>query len=318
MVKQKNIKMLKHLVFSSFLFNSLGFAQIKSEQISAPKTNLADFHLTNNVRFVQIKSVDYYNQQVTTGFLDNEYFNQVEYHFNANGNLINRTNYLEYGNRLGIYSIENYQYNPQNFINQYEKIIVNNGEDPKRVEELKTYSYSNNRLIREDYTHQSKSKKTTYQTLYEYQNNLTKITDQVEQVKNAEVNFTYNPKNELVQSQTTLFNGKKGQTEFLISNEKGQPIAYEKIINNQKTYVFEDYSNHKTTRQYFDNQLNLIKEEVFQNNDLIRLKKKENESQNSLSTFTFDYQYDSFGNWITCLVKRNGSPYQTISRQIKY
>lgn len=298
--------------------SNLIFAQINTEQIIKTRTNWQDFGLISKVKSVKVKAVDYYSSQTNTGFLDNEYFNEVQFEFDRSGNLILRANLLEYGNKLGLYSQEDFVYNMQNKLVEYTNTVIQNGEEPARVEAYKLYKYEGSKLLSESYSLQTKTKLTQYHTEFHYDKNLSKIVDFVEGSKSKEVNFVYNLQNQLVKTELIQFNGQKGLTEYLISNEKGKIIAIEKQLNNKRHYVFEDQQSNRIYRRYFDEKMNLSREEVFRNGELIALKKKAKETDAQVSIFEFDYEYDSVGNWMKCVVKKNGANHQILSREIAY
>lgn len=293
-------------------------AQMQSKQIPKNTLSIVDFGLIGKVKEMQTKSIETVSNRPATGFFSNEYYNQTVHRFDQNGLLLSKTNFLEYGNRLGVYSEENYHYNRSNQLEEYQKIILNNGEDPRRIEEHKKYQYQNGKLIQEDFVYQSKSNQIRYQTLYTQNKDLQKIVDKTEGANNSETTFLYNGNQNLVKTETTYFNGEKGLVEYFIYDEAGNTIAVERIGKNLRSFGFEDKEKRKETRRFFDANWQLEREEMYNNNELISLKKAEKEGQNFLNTYTFNYQYDSHGNWVKCEVFRDARPWQIIERTISY
>ncbi|MDK7374180.1 hypothetical protein QP519_01270 [Weeksella virosa] len=293
-------------------------AQMQSKQTPKQALSITDFGLIGKVKEIQTKSIEAISKRAATGFFSNEYYNQTIHRFDYNGLLLYKTNFLEYGNRLGIYSEENYHYNQSNQLTEYQKIILNNGEDPRRVEEQKKYYYQNGQLVQEDFVYQSKSNQIRYQTLYTHDKDVQKIVDKIEGIKNSETVLLYNENQNLVKTETTYFNGEKGLVEYFIYDNSSNPIAVERIGKNLHAFGFEDKERRKETRRFYDANWQLEREEVYNNNELIALKKAEKEGQSFLNIYTFDYQYDSHGNWVKCEVFRDARPWQIIERTIAY
>ncbi|WP_395090756.1 hypothetical protein ACF3NR_06995 [Vaginella massiliensis] len=309
------MKTLYHISF--LLLSNLAVAQLGSEQIQRPKTNLKDFSLVGKIKKIKTSAVDAYHRYAT-GFLDTEYFNAVGYEFDRNGNMVSRANYLEYGKRLGLYSQETFVYNATNRLIEYSQTIIQNGEEPSRVQDYKLYQYKGDQLLSERYTRSTKTNTTQFQSTFRYDEDLEQITDWVNGVKSNEVNFSYNSNHQLVKTELINFNGSKGLIEYLISDEKGRTIGIEKNIQNRKTYAFAEYGSNSLTLRTTDEAMNVIREGVYRNQELVSLKKKNKESDATLAHFTFEYDYDHYGNWTRCVVSQNGRLVQTLTRQIAY
>src|SRR5690606_40214402 len=111
-----------------------------------------DFQLNGNVESVQTKSDDWKNEQRTSapGFFETENFDSVYLKFDRNGNLILRTNFLDYQGKLGLFDETKFRFNAENQIEYQETILIQNGEEPRKTSQQRIYYYIKNKLARID------------------------------------------------------------------------------------------------------------------------------------------------------------------------
>lgn len=312
---------MKNLILLiTFLIPSLNFAQeiIVDEYLS--KVNLADYKLFGKIERITSTAIDANGNTTTLPFLENEFYNQITLDFNKKGLLTKRINYLDYSNKLAIYSFTENNYDNNNRLNQQKKTVINNNEDPLRIASLKTYSYDiNGNIIFINEVLKGKTTTSIYQTEFIYSDKLNEIVTKINQKIVSKNQLTYNKKGLLIKNETISFDGKKGLKKYYIYD--GIKPIYVEEYNDEKQQIAFNNIDFKTSKfQQFDQNNNLKTEFIYNSNHQIIEAKNQSFKQGNpiLKEYHLSYQLDPQGNWIACEVKSEGIITYLITRKITY
>ncbi|MDM1552412.1 hypothetical protein [Empedobacter falsenii] len=312
---------MKHpiILLCTIIVSTCSFAQKISTNDYEVKTTLADFNLKGKVEKVTSTATDAKGNTATLPFLENEFYNQISLEFNQKGLLTKRTNYLDYQGKLAVYNYVNYNYNNSNFIDKQTNIVINNGEDSKRIASDKTFVYDNkNRLINLTEKIEGKSSKSSYETIFNYSNKLDKITTKVEGSTISENNLTYNKNGLLVLDEMTSFDGKKGRKSYYIYN-KETPIFQEEIAGNSSKIMFFENGNISKLQSFDTNKTLAYQADFDSKNEIVNFKKQSfRNGQTVLTSYQVSYEYDSKNNWINASISTNGDLKYVVKRTISY
>ncbi len=301
------------------LISSNGFSQKISINDYEIKTTLNDFNLKGKVEKVISTATDTKGNTATLPFLENEFYNQISLEFNQKGLLTKRINYLDYQGKLAVYNYVNYDYNNSNSIDKQTNIVINNGEDPKRIASDKTFVYDNkNRLINLTEKIEGKSSKSSYETVFNYSNRLDKIITKVEGSTISENNLTYNKNGLLVLDEMTSFDGKKGRKSYYIY-DKETPIFQEEIAGNSSKIMFFENGSISKLKSFDANKTLIYQADFDSKNEIINFKKQSfRNGQTILTSYQVLYEYDSKNNWIKASISSNGDLKYVVKRAINY
>ena len=312
--------MRNFILLLTFLFPYINFAQEIIVDEYQPRVNLQDYKLNGKVEKITSTATDKNGNTTTLPFLENEFYNQIVLEFNKKGQLTKRVNYLDYQNKLAIYSFTENNYDHKNRVNQQKTTVINNGEDPLRIASLKEYSYDNKGnilTIKEEL--KSKNSASTYLTDFIYTNQLNEIiTKHNNDILSKNV-LIYNKNGKLSKEEVIAVSGKKGLKKYYIYDNQ-TPIFLEENNNGKKQITFITIEDNASIYQQFDQNQNLQFELVKDINNQIISAKKQSFSQGKpiLNSYNLTYDLDQFGNWITCNVFKNEELNYQIKREIIY
>lgn len=300
------------LIFSLFIAFQSVIAQ----------TQLQEFKLKGKVKSLSSKTYAYGSstQFEVSGFLDSEMYNAIDLEFSPFGKLICKTQYLDYRGKLGVFDVTNYFYNPQQQLEKLETTLIQNGEEPKRISQIRKYYYLNNQLIREDEFNYGRTTQQYWVFNHAYYGNkLLKKTTWMEDEVFTQTLYTYNFNGE-IQSQIDRFNnGKVGKSIAQRFDVKTQTKTIETTYGNQKSKEeFKFLTPNSFTYLQWDDQNKLIKQvenDSYANPKSAQIYKP---NQNQLVKFEFKYEFDSENNWIQCTIFEQNIPKYTILRYITY
>ena len=299
--------------------SQVNFAQKISTNEYEVKTTLAEFNLKGKVEKITSTATEANGNSTTLPFYENEYYDQVSLEFNQKGLLAKRTNYLDYRGKLAVYNYVNYDYNNANLIDKQTNVVINNGEDPKRIASDKKFVYdNNNRLINLTEKIEGKSSKSSYETVFSYSNKLDKIITKVEGSTISENSLTYNKNGLLVLDEMTSFDGKKGRKSYYIYDGK-MPVYNEEIAGNSSKILFFDNGNISKLQSFDNNKMLAYQADFDSRNEIINFKKQSfRNGQTVLTSYQVSYEYDSKNNWIKASITTNGALKYIVKRTITY
>lgn len=294
-----------------FLLSIASWAQI----------SLKDYNLNGNVK--SLKSTTYAIDKgywEVSGFLDSEYFNQIELNFNYLGNIISKVQYLDYRGKLGIYDQTFYQYNSQNQLEKQKTILIQNQEEPERISQQKKYYYLGGQLIRMDELNLglNNNQKWIFNYLYKNQKLTEKHTWMEDQIFSKTL-FKYDFTNQLAETKDYTNNGKEIKR-IVVTLDRGQQTkTVETSYGNETIIETYYYKNQNLLAYQKTNEAETLFEKIeFNEYQLINSVKKRKNNQNQLINFEFEYIYDKHNNWIECVITINHIPEYKIKRLITY
>lgn len=289
--------------------------------ISWAQISQKDFHLKGKIK--TLKSTTYAiengNWEVS-GFLDSEYFNQVELDFNHLGNIISKTQYLDYRGKLGIFDQTFYQYNPQNQLVKQKTILIQNQEEPQRFSQIKKFYYLNSQIIRIDEFNLglNNDQTWTFNYLYQNQNLIEKHTWMEDQIFSKTI-YKYDITNQLYQTIDYTNHGKEMKKIEESFDKNNQVKTVQTSYGNQKFIETIHYKNPKRIVYEKTNEFGvLLNQKEYNKYQLINLVKKRENSQDQFINFEFQYDYDKYENWVECIISVNHIPKYKIKRLITY
>lgn len=308
------------ITFVLLTFQGL-FAQSITTNSYDIKTSLTSFHLNDKVKSILSTAIDAKGNLTTLPFTENEFYNQVKLEFNMNGNIVKRTNYLDYRNKLAVYSYIDYQYNKSNQIIEQKITVINNYEDPLRIASLKTFDYnSKGKILHLNEIVNSKTSSSNYQTEFIYNlSQLDQVIIKLNQVISSRNQFYYNKKGLLIKDETISFDGKRGMERTYVYDEQ-IPIYQEEEFADRKKITYYDSDNDIIKLQQFDQNKNLNLELVYNSqNNLVQAKVQTFiQGKPILNEYNLSYLLDKKGNWTTCQVSSQGAIQYYIHRTITY
>lgn len=312
--------MKKIILLLTFLFPYINFAQEIIVDEYQPKVNLQEYQLNGKVEKITSTATDKNGNTTTLPFLENEFYNQIVLEFNKKGLLTKRVNYLDYKGKLAIYSFTENSYNHKNHANQQKTTVINNGEDPLRIASFKEYNYDNKGnilTIKEEL--KSKNSTSIYLTNFIYDNQLNEVVTKHNNNILSKNVLIYNKNGKLSKEEVITISGKKGLKKYYIYDNQ-TPIFLEENNNGKKQITFITIEDNASTYQQFDQNQNLQLELVKDINNQIISAKKQSFSQGKpiLNSYNLTYDFDQFGNWITCNVLKNNELNYQIKREIIY
>ncbi|MFV0303861.1 MAG: hypothetical protein ACK5IC_00055 [Moheibacter sp.] len=282
----------------------------------------SDFGLIGKVESLQSVTVDYSMKIETkvSGFLDSEMFDSIYLKFDKQRSLVLRENYLNYRGKLGLFNQTEFQYNFQNQIEKLQTILIQNGEEPRRITQLKTFFYLKNNLIRID---EYNSGRTTDQNwIVNYVYNGGNITEKVFWMEDAIFStskFEYDYNGEILSEKSFHNNGVLGKT---IQNEYNQFGQIEKKVvksgNEMTRETFEYGTVYKSSTKITDKSGNTLRAEIFDKRGLVKEIQKINYQTNQVDSYQFYFELDNVGNWTKCEIRKNNIPTYITNRKINY
>lgn len=290
--------------------------------VLAAQNHVADFHLKGKVRSLESTTyqVSADSRTGVSGFLDSEFYDAVSLNFAPDGNLVLRKNFLDYRGKLGLYDQTVYQYNPGNQLEKQQTTLVQNGEEPTRVSQLKNYYYLGNRPVRMDEFNYGRTTDQSWTINYKYSlENLTEKEFWMEdQIFSKEIH-AYDLTNRLDFVQTVHNNGKPGQRIFFQYDEQRNLKNKTTETGNEKEQESFEYERGVLKfRTLSDGNGKIQLRETYFPNGLPKVVEKINYARNSFSKYEFKYEFDSQYNWINCLILEDENPKFRIVRRIIY
>lgn len=282
----------------------------------------SDYELIGNVK--SMSSVTrIYNQPNSTavsGFLDSEQFDSICLKFDQRKYLTLRENFLDYRGRLGIFDRTVYQYNPSQQIEKLENILIQNGEEPRKVAQRKIFYYLKNQLVRTDEFNSGRTSNQHWVVNSVYSGN--RLSEKVFWMDDAifsttayEFDSNHNP----VSEKTVHNNGQQGLVKIYQNNSAGMPLKIISRSGNKETVESIEYGSvYPSKISETDDTENLVKLTLYDPNGRIFEIRKLNYLSNDTDIYNFEYQYDSNNNWTNCIIKKNQIPAFIISREIRY
>lgn len=298
----------------SFLF--IIFCSFLSAQI-----HLNDFSLKGKVRNVESTTYSYSDKSktVNSGFLDSENFDALKLNFDKKGNLVLRENYLDYRGRLGLFDKTIYQFNATNQIEKQETTLVQNGEEPKKISQKKTFYYLKNQLIRTDEFNSGRTSNQFWVINQIYVGGRLKkkvfwMEDEIFSTSEFEHRL-----NDVVSEKTIHNNGKQGRKVSFEYDENQNVKNKSTESGNEKTVETFVYDKNVLKEHLVKNKKQEIQlRETFNPDGLLSSIEKINYTKNSLTKYKFEYEFDSQNNWINCVILENETPKFKIIRTINY
>lgn len=280
-----------------------------------------DFRLLGKVESVQSVTYTYENPSKTevSGFLDSEQFDSIYLKFDRRRNLVLRENYLDYRGKLGLFDRTVLQINPSNQLEKLETVLIQNGEEPRKVSQRKKFYYIKNQLVRTDEHNYGRTTDQFWVMNASYKNGeISKkvfwMEDEIFSVDKLE----YNEKN-LLRSETNFHNnGTKGKT---INYEYANGNLLKKIsaLGNEITIETFSYDNGRLSQiEWAENSGKLLKIEKYDENGLLSELKRFNHKTQEFDTYQFQFEMDSENNWTQCLISHDQNPIYNIHRKITY
>lgn len=284
------------------------------------QSRLSDFGLVGKVESVQCITLNVQGKTAVSGFLDSEIFDSVFLKFDKRRNLILQENYLDYRGKIGIFDRTLFQINPQNQIEKIQTILIQNGEEPQKISQLKTFYYLRNNLIRLDEFNSGRTSDQMWVTNYLYNGgNLVEKIFWMEDAIFSRTKFSYNLNHEILSEKTYHNNGQLGKTTENEFNNFG--LIQKKISKSGNEITIESFRYGDFYKSFYELSLKtgeILRTETYENNGLIKEIQKFDYEQNQLVRYEFQFQLDSVGNWIECVISVNKSPTYTLKRIINY
>lgn len=286
------------------------------------QNRLGDFHLNGKIK--SLESTTYLmngNSQTTvSGFLDSEFYDAIKLKFNHNGNLISHENYLDYRGKLGLFDKTSYQYNPENQLEKQQTTLVQNGEEPTKISQLKKYYYLGEKLVRMDEFNFGRTTNQVWVVNYKYsnQNLIEKEFWMEDEIFSKEIH-TYDLTNKLDFVQTVHNDGKRGQ-KILYQYDERRNLK-NKITetgNEKESESFEYDKDVLKSRTLKDIRGEVLLREILFPSGLPAVVEKIHYAKNSFSKYEFKYEFDAQNNWINCLILEDEMPKFRIVRTITY
>lgn len=313
--------MIKKLFFGILIAGSqlIQAQEIQSNEYDV-KSQIADYNLKGNVKQVTSTAKDSKGNWATIPFLENEFFNQIVLEFDTEGNLVKRTNNLDYRGQLATYSFTEYRYNQQKNPSEIKTTIINNGEDPKRISSLKNFEYNaKGQLTKVSETVQSKTSTTKYQTDFILSHRIESAVNKTDGTVSGEIKYSYNKSGQLIKQEAIGFDGKNGQKKYFIYDGK-IPVYEELNVNGNKQMIFIDTKQSQSKYQQFDQNQHLKLELTFDHNQHVTEAKVQSfyNGKPVLKTYQIKYLFDHYKNWTDAEIYSNGNLEFTINRIITY
>lgn len=283
------------------------------------QNHLNDFQLNGKVK--SLESTTYLVTDPKTqpsGFLDSENYDAIKLGFDPNGNLVLRENYLDYRGKLGLFDQTMFQFNYNNQIEKQETILIQNGEEPRKLSQKKHFYYLGNQLIRMDEFNFGRTTDQFWVTNFVYEGGRLKrkyfwMEDAVfsrSEFENRLMKIT---------SEKTFHNdGKLGKTINYKYDENAKLILKSSESGNEKTVETFTYNDKKLESHIVEVNGQIILNETFDSAELPRKILKFNYKTKQFDLYQFKYELDSQNNWINCLILEEEKPKFKIVRKINY
>lgn len=286
------------------------------------QNRLADFDLVGPVESLQSvsKKEGFPQTTVVTGFLDSELYDSIYLKFDRRRNLILRENFLDYRGKLGLFDRTVYQFNRNNQIEKQQTTLIQNGEESRRISQVKKFYYLKNQLVRIDelnygrtsnqYWVINSSQKSAEMTEKDFW-----MDDEVFTRNIYEFDAHSNP----IREKSIHNNGQIGKQVIYENNSAGLPLKITNKSGRTETYeTFEYGKNYVSKRQVFDEKGGLIRTDSYTPNGRLSAVQMWNYSTKQLDEYRFEYTFDHHNNWVKCVIYLNHNLLQTINRKINY
>ena len=281
----------------------------------------SDFGFFGKVESVASVTYLYENPRNTavSGLLDSEQFDSVYFKFDRRRNLILRENYLDYRGKLGLFDKTVFQINPSNQLEKVETKLVQNGEEPQKISQLKIFYYLKNQLVRLDEFNSGRTTDQYWVTNYKYERG--EISEKVFWMEDevfSKDEFIYNLKGEIDREINYHNNGNTGKT-----------IDYE-YVNGKLNKIITRSGNEKTTETFIydtgylsgyqltENSGKTLQKKTFRKDGLLSELQKFNHKTQQIDNYSFKFEIDRENNWTECEISLNKTPIYIIKRTIKY
>lgn len=284
------------------------------------QSHLRDFNLKGKVRNLESTTYLYSgNSTNPSGFLDSENFDAIKLNFDQKGNLILRENYLDYRGKLGLFDKTVYQFNFSNQIEKQETTLVQNGEEPKKISQKKTFYYLKNQLIRTDEFNSGRTTDQFWVINHIYNGGrLKKKEIWMEDEIFSTSEFEHRLHN-IISEKTFHNDGKQGRKVSFEYDENQNVKNKTTESGNEKTIETFMYDKNVLKEHVVKNKKQEIQlREIFNPEGLLSSTEKINYTKNSLAQFKFEYEFDSQNNWIKCVILENETPKFKVIRTINY
>ncbi len=284
------------------------------------QNNWKDFSLKGKVKSLGSVTVkaDNYQLTSTSGFLDSENFDSVYLEFDSKGNLILQKNFLDYQGKLGLFDWTKFQFNHENQIEKSETTLIQNGEEPRKTSQRKTFYYIKNQLVRMDEFNAGRTSDQFWVTNYIYDGGRLKrkdfwMEDEIFSTSEFEHRLMK------VTSEKTFHNdGKLGKTIIYKYDDNAKLILKSAKSGNEQTDETFEYENAKLKAHTIKNRGKIILEEFLTMDELPKEIRKFNYATQEFDLYQFQFQYDNQNNWINCVILMNQTPKLIIKRKIDY
>ncbi|MDX9705761.1 MAG: hypothetical protein RBT46_08665 [Weeksellaceae bacterium] len=283
----------------------------------------ADFNLVGKVKSLQSVTKSYYNPNETavSGFLDSEQFDSVYWEFNEKGGIILSENYSDYRGKLGVFDKTIYHYNFSNQIEKVETILIQNGEEPRKITQKKKFYYIKNQLVRID---EFNSGRTTNQFwvanyVYNVQNHLSEKIFWMEDEIFSKNTYEFDSNFNLLSEKNYHNNGSLGKVILYENNKEGQVVKIRTSIGNKETTeIFEYGKFYKNLYETRDENGKIIQTERYDEMGWLTEVQKFNYKIQKVDNYSFIFEFDKNNNWIQCEISKNKHPVYLIQRKITY
>lgn len=279
-----------------------------------------DFQLNGNVESVQTKSIHWENESKTSAseFFETENFDSVYLKFDPNGNLILRKNFLDYQGKLGLFDETKFRFNAENQIEYQETILIQNGEEPRKTSQQRIYYYIKNKLARIDEFNSGRTTNQFWVTNFIYEGGRLKRKDFWMEDKVFSYSEFAHRLTKITKEETFHNDGKPGKTIDYGFNENAKLILKSTNSGNEHLEETFEYNGEKlVTKTFFENK-KAVRVEKFNPSGLPNEIQKYNYRKGKMDVYQFKFEYDSYGNWINCVILINQTPRLNIKREIKY
>lgn len=281
----------------------------------------ADFELIGNVESLSSVTRPYGNptKTVASGFLDSKEFDSVYLKFDQAKYLKSNENFLDYRGKIGIFDRTTYQYNAARQIEKQETVLIQNGEEPRKISHKKTFYYLKNQLIRTDEFNSGRTTDQYWIANFVYENDRLKkkifwMEDAIFSRAEYEFDENYNPVSEKAFSN----NGSVGLFTSYKNDKTGMPVRINRETHNSTTEEIIEYKGFYPLKKTFKENGKIIEIEHYNSSGRIFEVEKINYQSNKFDLYHFDYQLDSNNNWIQCIISKNGQAIYQIDRKINY
>lgn len=283
------------------------------------QNHISDFHLNGKIRSLESTTFLVSDSKTQpSGFLDSELYDAIKLGFDKKGSLILRENYLDYQGKLGLFDRTEYRFNSAGNIEKLETVLIQNGEEPRKISQKKMFYYLAGQLIRTDEYNYGRTTDQYWVTNFIYEGGRLKRKDFWMEDKIFSTSEFGHRLMKIVSEKTFHNDGKLGKTVTYNYDPNAKLILKSSESGNEKILETFKYNDNKLRSHTIEVNGKITLEETFNSEELPLEIRKFNYRTDRFDKYQFKYEVDNQNNWINCLILEEEIPKFSIVRKINY